>query len=220
MILNTRLRNANLKKAALGKVSDGMLSEMLGALPKRTPPPGLRTSLRVEASMERQRMLAQNDPWGAFLNWCDRLRVLAHNAMGPVALPAAGGAFSAVLLLGMWVVPTYPFRANTSFDVPTVLTTDVGVKSAGAAHLFAQAIAQAVAVAGDDVVVDVTIDDQGRMVDYNVVSGPASVQEPGFRRRLENLLLLTEFDPATAFGHPRLSTLRLTLSPSHVDVKG
>jgi hypothetical protein len=171
----------------------------------------------------------QNNPRSALLDWCDRLRLLAHNVMGPVALPAAGGAFSAVILLGMWVVPTYPARVNSGFDVPTELTTEVGVKSDGEEHrlatfrrtfLSAQAIAQAGTVAGDDVVVDVRIDGVGRMIDYNIVSGPGSVLDPGFRHRLENLLLLTEFVPATAFGKPGLSTLRLTLSPSSVDVRG
>ena len=214
MILNTRLGNASLRNA-----SGDTLSRVLGALPKRNSPAALSTALRVHASRERQRLLAQNNPRGAFLDWCDRLRLLAHNVMGPVALPAAGGAFSAVILLGMWVVPTYP-RVNSGLDVPTELTTGVGVRSAGEAHRLAQAIAQAVAVAGDNVVVDVRIDGLGRMIDYNIVSGPGTVLDPGFRRSLANLLLLTEFVPATAFGKPGLSTLRLTLSPSSVDVKG
>ena len=232
MILNTRLRNASLRNAGLGglspyKLGDETLSRVLGALRKRNPPAGLTTALRVHASRERQRLRAQINPRSAFLDWCDRLRLLAHNVMGPVALPAAGGAFSAVILLGMWVVPTYPARVNSAFDVPTELTTEVGVKSVGEEHrlatfrrtfLSAQAIAQA--VAGDDVVVDVRIDGLGRMIDYNVVSGPGSVLDPGFRHSLENLLLLTEFVPATAFGKPGLSTLRLTLSPISVDVRG
>jgi len=220
MILNTRLRNASLSNARPGDLSDDTLSRVLEALPKRCAPAVLSTALRVHASRERQRLLAQNNPRGAFLDWCDRLRLLAHNVMGPVALPAAGGAFSAVILLGMWVVPTYPAPVNSGFDVPTELTTEVGVRSAGEAHLLAQAIAQAVAVVGDDVSVDVRIDGLGRMIDYNVVGGPGAVLDPGFWRSLENLLLLTEFVPATAFGKPGLSTLRLTLSPISVDVRG
>lgn len=225
MILNTRLRNATLRNAASGDLSpnslgDDALSRVLSALPRRNSPAAVSTALRVHASRERQRLLVQNDPRGALVDWFDRLRLLAHNVMGPVALPAAGGAFSAVILLGMWIVPTYPARVNGGFDVPTELTTEVGVGSAGEAHRLAQGIAQAVAVAGDDVVVDVRIDSFGRMIGYNIVSGPGTVLAPGFRRSLENLLLLTEFVPATAFGKPGLSTLRLTLSPSSVEVRG
>jgi len=228
MTWNTRLKTG-LKRSdsegfgphrvGLGSPDDA-LSRMLRALPKRNPPADLAIALRVHASRERQRLLVLSSPRGAFADWCGRLRLLARNVMGPVALPAAGGVFSAIVLLGMWIVPTYPARVNSAFDVPTELTTEVGVRSAGEAHRLAQGIAQAVAVAGDDVVVDVRIDALGRMVDYRIVSGPGAVLAPGFRRSLENLLLLTEFVPATAFGKPGLSTLRLTLSPSSVEVRG
>ncbi|HEX8827394.1 MAG TPA: hypothetical protein VF778_04705, partial [Xanthobacteraceae bacterium] len=61
-----------------------------------------------------------------------------------------------------------------------------------------------------------------RMIDYRIVSGPTTVQDPGFRSRLENLLLLTQYVPATAFGQPGLSTLRLSLTAvsSALDVRG
>lgn len=199
--LHERLRDA----------SDDTLRRVLGGLPRRMPPPALGTRLRVLASKERSR----RSLGGEFLYWCQRLYWEAGDMMRSLALPTAGGVFSAVVLLGLWVIPTYPVRAISSYDIPTALTanhwagtaTDVAVKAMGPV------------AAGGDAVVDVTIDDRGRIIEYQVVSGPIA-QDPDFRRRLENLLLFTEFTPATAFGLPGVSKLRLTLSSSYVDVKG
>lgn len=196
--------------------NDETLSRLLRALPRRIPPPSLRTVLRVHASRERQR-LAQGWLSGPVIAWYDRLRLLMDNAVWPVALPAAGGVFSAVVLLGMWLIPNYPVLASSGFDVPTGLTAN---NWTGTATPQAVRAMGAVAVAGADVVVDVTIDDQGRMIDYRIVSGPTTVQDPDFRRRLENLLLSTQYVPATEFGQPVLSILRLSLFSSGVDVRG
>jgi len=40
------------------------------------------------------------------------------------------------------------------------------------------------------------------------------------RRRIEGMLLLIEFNPATSFGQPVEGRMRLSLSASHIDVKG
>jgi len=181
----------------------------LRALPKRTPPAGLITSLRVIASRERQRALNRLSLRRICLNWLDRVRLAAQDVMRPLALPFAGGVFAAVVLFSMFVVPNYPLRGNIGFDVPTMLTTEASVK--GAAPLGLE---------GGDLVVDVTLDDQGRMVDYHVVSGSGVVMDATLRHRLENLLLFTEYVPATAFGQPTAAKLRLRLFASQIDVKG
>jgi hypothetical protein len=179
----------------------------LRALPRREPPAGLTTSLRVIASRERQRTLARQSLRQVCVNWLERVRLSGKDIMRPLALPLAGGVFSAVVLFSMFVVPTYPLRGNGGLDVPTMLTTEATVK--GAAPF---------GVEGGDLVVDVSLDDQGRMVDYQIIGGTGV--DPQLRRRLENLLLFTEFVPATAFGQPTRAKLRLTLFSSHIDVKG
>ena len=73
---------------------------------------------------------------------------------------------------------------------------------------------------GDDVVVDVTVDEQGRMIDYAVVAGATALANASLRRRLENVLLFTEFTPATSFGQPMSSKTRLWFRTSRIDVKG
>ena len=58
------------------------------------------------------------------------------------------------------------------------------------------------------------MDDQGRFVDYQVVSGASAVSDPTTRRRMENLLWFTKFAPATSFGMPMAGKARVLLLPS------
>ena len=185
------------------------ISLALRSLPAREPQPELQTSLRVIASRERQRRLARRSLGSTIGLWRDRFELFSDNFLRSVALPAVGGLASAVVLFSMCVVPAYPLRAHTTVDVPTVLTTEVAVK--GMAPFFG---------GGDDVVVDVTVDEQGRMIDYAVVAGATALANASLRRRLENVLLFTEFTPATSFGQPMSSKTRLWFRTSRIDVKG
>ncbi len=183
------------------------INRALRSLPVREPQPDLRTSLRVIASRERQRRFARPS---LAARWRDRFALFSDNFLRAIALPVAGGVASAVVLFSMCVVPAYPLRAtHTTADVPTVLTTQVAVK--GMAPFFG---------GGDDVVVDVTVDEQGRMIDYAVVAGASALANASLRRRLENVLLFTEFTPATSFGQPMSSKTRLWFRTSRIDVKG
>jgi hypothetical protein len=183
------------------------INRALRSLPVREPQPDLRTSLRVIASRERQRRVGTRS---LTATWRDRFELFSDNFLRAIALPVAGGVASAVVLFSMCVVPAYPLRAaHTTADVPTVLTTQVAVK--GMAPFFG---------GGDDVVVDVTVDEQGRMIDYAVVAGASALANASLRRRLENVLLFTEFTPATSFGQPMSSKTRLWFRTSRIDVKG
>jgi hypothetical protein len=201
-------------------VSPGEVSMVLRSLPPRVPPPKLTTSLRVIASRERQRLMEGRGPSRNFASWLDRTRLTLHDMLRPLMLPATGGVFSAVVLFSMWVVPTYPLRAKIGIDIPTNLTTEAR-HDVVCSYCFVEAV-QASVGAGltDSVLVDIDVDDQGRMVDYQVVSGAAIVADSAARRRLENLLWFTKFSPATTFGTPMAGKTRLLLLPSRIDVKG
>ena len=194
------------------------LTQALRGLPARTPPPGMTTSLRVIASRERQRLLNRRSLRLAWAHWCDRAGLAMHNGMRPLALPFAGGVVSAIVLFSMLLLPSYPRHNNASgFDVPTMLSTGAGVKDS---VLDAGSFLRPIGISVGDMVLDVTVDDQGRMVDYSVVSGANLLQDPTVRRRLENLLLFTVFVPATSFGQPMAGKIRLPLFLSQIDVKG
>lgn len=190
--------------------NDGELARALRRLPARVPPPGLTTSLRVLASRERQRAAQRRSLQHFFEVSMERLRLSVHNMMRPLAVPFAGGVFSAVALFSVWVVPAYPVRAsNPTMDVPTVLSTVAKVKDTSA-----------IGVTGADVVVEIVVDDQGHMVDYTVLEGNTVLTNANLRRNLENRLLFTSFEPATAFGVPTRGTIRLYFNSSRIDVKG
>ncbi len=184
-------------------LSDETLSRALRGLPRRNPPPDLASSLRVIASRERRRMVYGRGPALA-----DRLRLFFNNLMRPLALPFAGGVFSAVALFSMCLVPMYPVRGSSAFDVPTGLTTEVALDKTAP-----------IAANTGDVIVDVTVDAYGRMVDYKIVSGNAARDE-SLRRSIEGTLLRTTFIPATALGQPVEGRMRLSLCTIHIDVKG
>lgn len=183
------------------QIHDDELSGALRKLRRRTPPPQLSSALRVIASRELERRVR-----GAGIGIKDRLRLASDNLMRPLALPFAGGLFSALALFAMWVIPTYPLRGSSAADIPIIWTTQAAVKQIGPV------------AASDDVVVDVTVDDTGRMVDYRIVSGVANDDE--LRRNIENFLIFTVFQPATSLGQPVQGKIRLSLQSSHIDVKG
>ena len=193
-----------------GMLSDQAVRRALRSLPARVSPAGLTTSLRVIASRERQRAQGQRTFGHRWASWKDSVSLSMTNFMRPMAIPFAGGVLSAFVLLGLWVVPTYPLRANSTYDIPTMLSTEASIKGAAA-----------VGTATGDIVVDVTVDDQGKMVDYHVVSGQLLLKDQGLRRRFENMLLFTAFIPATSFGRPMAARMRFSLhSLSQIDVKG
>jgi len=129
--------------------------------------------------------------------------------MRPVALPAIGGLCSAVFLFSS-LVPTFQsaFTAISPGDVPTMLTTEPMLKCTAP-----------VAFGEGDAMVDLQIDDQGRIVDYMIVSAPGQ-QNDQLRRNIENSLLFTEFWPATTFGHGVAATVRISFRSSRIDVRG
>jgi len=172
------------------------------ALPRMAPPPELTVRLRVVASRERER---RRHGWlrraatGAWL--------LFDGLMRPLAVPLAGGICSTLFLFGL-LVPSFAWVPSAQ-DVPIGWSTEPAVKSM-----------YPIGFEDGEAVVDVTIDDQGRMVDFNIVHGSGDTDSASFYRSVENALLFTVFTPRTAFGQPVGGKLRLTFRSSHVDVKG
>jgi hypothetical protein len=185
------------------------IGESLRSLSVKAPPAELRTSLRVIASRERQRRLEHRNLATIWNTWRQNSQLFWDNAVLSLALPFAGGVFSTVVLFSMFVVPAYPLLSNSDSDVPTILNTPVAVKSMAP-----------FSVGDTDVVVDVTVDEQGRMLDYAIVAGASVLANPQMRRRLENALVFSNFTPATTFGQPMISKMRLWFHSSRIDVRG
>ncbi len=184
--------------------------EALRSLPKAAVPSELTTRLRVTASKVRAE--AARRAIGSS-GWRDRFELSLKNLMRPLALPLAGGLCSAVVLFSA-LVPTFTStfamdKSPSQSDVPTMLATQPMVMYTAP-----------VAFGETDAVVDVTIDEHGRLVNYTLVSAaPGQKLEP-LRRIIENKLLFLGFWPATAFGKPIAGTIRVSFGSSHVEVRG
>src|SRR5579872_4866466 len=153
------------------------LEKMRAALQRLDKPPvsaALAMRLRVLASHERQRQLSRVSLVAWFGCCRERAALLFDNLMRPMALPFAGGLLSALLLFGM-LVPNLSFRHNFRDDqqipissgpdgrlveslpadgAPTWLWTENSVRLESA---------DAVVGLGNETVLELTIDETGRV---------------------------------------------------------
>ena len=171
------------------------------ALPKRLAPVDLGIRLQVLKSRELTRMAATASP---FDRWVGRVQLYARNMMRPIALPVAGGLCSTIFLFTS-LVPTFDFH-KTPGDI-AILSTEPMVK-----NMFPLGFHD-----NTDAVVDLKLDNTGRIVDYTIVSAEGQPTEQ-VRRSIENDLLFTTFEPATRFGLPTSGTIRISFSSSRIDV--
>ena len=185
------------------------LRQNLRNLPARHPSADLKAAIRRIASRERARRIAWLNLTNAFAAWRMRMRMAAKNMMKPMAVPVAGGVVSAILLFAT-LLPDFAREVHPiPNDVPTVLFTDASVKDASWP-----------VIGETDIVVDLTIDENGRLTDYSFVNGSAVLHDEGMRRRFESALLLTQFTPATTFGQPTAGKIRVSFRTSRIDIKG
>lgn len=184
------------------------LRHAMRRMPQRAPMPKLQTSLQVLASRERARVLNTS------ISLSDRMRLAFQSSMRPMALPVFGGFLGSVILFSMFMPAlTIPVHAMTHVrDVPTALSTDPSVTQVRYPANFDLGDAE--------LVIDLTVDEQGHMLNYAVVEGGNVLQNNSVRRQLENSLLFTDFAPATRFGGPAISKVRLLISSSQVTVEG
>jgi hypothetical protein len=184
--------------------------ENLRSLPMAVAPAKLATDLQVLASKEIVRRRHMGSVSALLHFWAEHARLVIDNLMRPLAVPCAGGLASALVMFGM-LVPYLGMLRNPANDKPTALYTEAGVES----------VADFGSRASDDTLIEVQIDDQGRMVDYSVLQGQMNSD-------VGNLLLFTTYTafedraissrPATLFLQPASS--RIVVRRSRIIVKG
>jgi hypothetical protein len=183
---------------------------LLKALPRRRASHELSLGLQIAASKEAARRQKWANAPAPLVVLKNRFDLWRANMMRPLALPCAGGITVAVLGFAMFV-QIHPVRANDLVeDRPTGLYTEAAAKTLAP---FEPPTA--------DAEIEVSIDEQGRVADYEVVKGNPSLNIE-VRRSVERTLLFTEFTPATSFGQAIPSKLRLSLrrGASAITVKG
>lgn len=176
----------------------------------RRVPMQLAVQLRVVASRERARRVSRMDWPARVAAWRQQARMWTNNLWKPLAIPAAGGLASALLLFSA-LMPTFHLNGGTVADVPTAWYQSAELN--GLSPFGADV---------DDVTLDVRVDTSGRVIDYEVPADDDGLwrKDPEMRRAVENSLLFLSFQPARFFGQPASDRIRITLRRSRIEVRG
>jgi hypothetical protein len=173
-------------------------------LPAVSAPPMLNTRLRVLASRDRSRRLVRRD----FASWIAEQKALAKlffdNLLRPFAVPAAGGILASCLCFGT-VIDNLHLPYDWTADLPVGISTEVAVNDWSP-----------FTCGGKDVLVQLSVDSQGNVTDYELPqsahASPEELQEIG------NLVLYSTFSPAVRLGQ-RVASKRW-FNIGHYSVKG
>lgn len=190
------------------------LSMLLSRATPAAPPADLVVKIRLAAADAR----AAQDGSARLKAWREHLGVRLENAYRPLALPATGGFFSAMLVFVMalqLIVPGITVRAVQN-DVPTNLMRPAELLSLSEYPMSSSSDREAELALPHDLLVDVTVDQQGQMVDYEILSGPSG---PAVRRQLDQVLMFARFRPMMSFGRPTPGG-HVLITFSEVRVKG
>src|SRR6266851_9427463 len=150
------------------------LSVMLSRVPKNVPPADLAVRIRVAAAQAQH-----SQDWHSRVRRIkDRAEILLDNVFRPLTLPATGGFFSAILvfvLVLQLIAPGITTRAVPN-DVPLNILRPAGLLTlsdypsswAPEQHDLELSLPHGL-------LIDVTVDQHGQMVGYQILSGPRSV---------------------------------------------
>jgi hypothetical protein len=174
-------------------------------------PAELSSKLRVLASHEYHRRMARTTFAGRLRVFLQPVQLLFDNLMRPMALPFAGGLFSALVSFGV-LVPTLTFQhAFADQELFTLPGGDVialssngtynGTYGTGALGGLPR-IEPMDATSPDDAnVVELYIDQNGRVCDWAVKQGTLTPD-------LLSIIMLSQFKPATFLGLPTSSRVK------------
>jgi anti-sigma factor RsiW len=174
------------------------MQQSLANLGPARPPVDLGLRIRVALSQEHART-----PKNALATW----RVRWENSVAPFLIQASAGLASAVVLLG-----TMAFLIGAFAAPEPAAARDEPLGMASSPRFLYSSVegdAGPVAQRGNPVTVEVFVDAQGRVYDYDIVSGPS---DEGTRADLESLLLTSVFQPAKTYGQPVKGVAVLTFS--------
>ncbi len=173
-------------------------------LGKPSVPAGLVTQLRVIASHERSRNIARSSLSARLRDWNESIGLFVDNLMRPWAVPVTGGLLSALILFGM-LVPKLSFHHNFTDDLQLSMFSDPdgrlvqSLPADGAPTWLLTTDSPRLesvnaVVSGDETVLELTIDETGRVVDYSVNRGHQLTPE------MVDIILFSRFTPASFNG--------------------
>ncbi len=180
-----------------------IMQQTLATLGSAKAPADLGMKLRLAISHEQAARES---------SWADSLSLKWDNAIRPMLVQVSAGFAGSValvggimLLLGMVAAPE-PVMAN---DEPLGAMTSPH-------YLYSATSPRAIVTDHDSaIIVEACVNAQGRVYDYNIVSGP---EDSAVQTQVVDQLLLSIFEPARVFGSPVRG--RVVLTFSGISVRG
>jgi len=191
------------------------LSLLLSRAPRVVPPADLAIRIKVAAAQKQS-----TQSWKQrFAHVRDRAEILLDNVFRPVMAPATGGFFSAILVFVLvlhMMVPGISVQAVPN-DVPLNLMQPAElITLSDNPGNWAPEQHETELSLPHGLLVDVTVDQHGQMLDYQILAGPDSHD---MRHQLNQMLLFSRFRPMMSFGKPAAGG-HVILSFSAVRVRG
>jgi hypothetical protein len=184
-------------------------------MPKSLPPSDLAVRIKVAAAQAQH-----SHDWPSRLrSMKDRAEILIDNVFRPLTLPATGGFFSAILvfvLVFQMIVPGITVRAVQNDVALNLMRPAELLTLTDYPQSWSQDQSDLELSLPHGLLIDVTVDAHGQMTDYQILSGPDSVE---LRRQLDQMLLFSRFSPMLSFGRPTAGG-HVVLSFSAVHVRG
>lgn len=201
ILVDSHLRDC--RECYLHRAETRSLRTGLKSLPSLNLSPLLLTKLRVVASRERSRQALRRNLAARLTELRSRMKLMFDNMLKPIAVPAAGGMLASFLCFGA-IVDTLHVYPEWQNDIPVGLYTQVAIDDVSP-----------FACDGKDVIVQLTVDQDGTVSDFEVPQGSGSPEE---MREIGNLVLYSSFVPATAFG--QRVTGKILVSIHHINIRG
>lgn len=191
------------------------LAVLLSRVPRSAPPADLAVRIRVAAAQ----LTPAQDVSGRLRKLRDRAEILLDNVFRPLSVPATGGFFSAILvfvLVLQLIAPGTSVRAVGN-DVPlNILRPAELISLSDYPQSWAPEQHDLELSLPHGLLLDVTVDQHGQMVAYQILSGPKSLD---LRHQLDQMLLFSRFRPMMSFGRPTAGG-HVILSFSAVRIRG
>ncbi|PYT77036.1 MAG: hypothetical protein DMG40_24865 [Acidobacteria bacterium] len=191
------------------------LAVLLSRVPRSVPPADLAVRIKVAAAQAQQ-----SQDWATrWRHFREHAGIVLENAFRPLTLPATGGLFSALLIFALvfqMIVPGITVSAVEN-DVPINLMRPAELISlSDYPESWAPEKHDTELSLPHGLLVDVTVDAQGHMTDYQILSGPTSLE---LRHQVDQMLLFSRFSPMLSFGRPTAGG-HVVMSFSAVRVRG
>jgi hypothetical protein len=173
------------------------MQQSLAMLGPAKAPADLGMKLRLAISHERAARKS---------SWLDSFSVKWENSFRPLLVQVSAGFAGSVVLVGSIMLLLGMVAAPEA-----VMANDEPLGAITAPHyLYSAASPRAIITAQDSVIiVEALVNDQGRVYDYNIVSGPVDTE---VQNQIVDQLLLSVFEPASVFGSPVRGRVVLTFS--------